>query len=97
MTEDNSFVECNVHELRRRAFVCQRLNNKIQVGFEEAFDTFEGMELDGEEDFQAWCSKCEIVRQKEGEWNDNSMEFAKIKVICEGCYFDMKELNLGKR
>ncbi|MBX2923339.1 MAG: hypothetical protein KF746_14150 [Chitinophagaceae bacterium] len=41
--------------------------------------------------------ECEAVRQNEGEWNDRSMAFAGIKVVCENCYFEMKELNLGHR
>jgi len=93
----DKFIECNAHEFRRRAFVCQHLNHTTKVGFEEAFDTFEDMKLSEEDDFQAWCNDCETVRQKEGEWNDQSMEFAKIKVVCEKCYFEMKELNLGHR
>jgi hypothetical protein len=93
----DKFVECSTHEFRRRAFVCQHLNHTTKVGFEEAFETVEDMELSDEDDFQAWCNDCEAVRQKKGEWNDQSMAFAKIKVICERCYFEMKELNLGHR
>jgi hypothetical protein len=55
------------------------------------------MELSDEDDFQAWCDECEGVRKSEGEWNDQSMKFADIKVVCEKCYFEMKELNLGHR
>jgi len=91
------YVQCGVHEYRRVAFVCKHLNDTTKVGFEEAFETFEDMELLEDDDFQAWCNECEIVRQNEGEWNDKSMEFAKIKVVCEKCYFEMKELNLGQR
>jgi hypothetical protein len=93
----DKFVECNAHEFKRRAFVCQHLDHTTKVGFEEAFETVEDMELSDEDDFQAWCNECETVRQKEGEWNDQSMTFAKIKVVCEKCYFEMKELNLGHR
>jgi hypothetical protein len=93
----NNYVECDLHDFRRRAFVCKHLNNKTKVGFEEAFETFEDMELLEDDDFQAWCTECEAVRQTEGEWNDKSMEFAAIKVVCEKCYFDMKEFNLGHR
>jgi hypothetical protein len=65
------------------------------VGFEESFETFEGMELLEDDDLQAWCDECESVRQNEGEWNEKSMAFAEIKLVCEKCYFEMKELNLG--
>lgn len=55
------------------------------------------MELYEDDDFQAWCDECEAVRQQEGEWNDVSMEFCDIRLACEECYFEMKELNLGHR
>jgi len=93
----DKYVECGTHEYRRIAFVCKHLNHTDKVGFEEAFETFEDMELSEDDDFQAWCSECEIVRRKEDGWNDKSMAFAEIKVVCEKCYFEMKELNLGHR
>jgi hypothetical protein len=55
------------------------------------------MALANDNDFQAWRDECEVVRQKEGEWNEASMAFAEIKLVCERCYFEMKELNLGHR
>lgn len=91
----DKYVECEQHEFRRMAFVCKHLNLKNKVGFNEAFETYEAMELPEDDDFQAWCNECETVRQKEGEWNDASMEFAAIKIVCETCYFEMKEFNLG--
>ena len=90
----DKYVKCNAHEYRRTAFVCKHLNHTAIVGFNEAFETFEDMELLEDDDFQAWCNECEIVRQKEGEWNDKSTAFAGIKLVCEKCYFEMKELNL---
>ena len=93
----DKYVQCNEHEYKRIAFVCKHLNHKNNVGFHEAFETFEGMKLSEDDDFQAWCTECEIVRRTEGEWNDKSMAFAAIKVVCEGCYFEMKQLNLGHK
>ncbi len=93
----DKYVECGIHEYRRRAFICQHLTTKKIVGFEEAFETYEDMELGDEDDFQAWCTKCEMERQKEDGWNDKSEAFAKIKLVCEKCYFEMKESNLGHK
>jgi hypothetical protein len=93
----DSYIECNVHEKQRSAFVCKHLLGPSKVGFNEAFDTVEGMELGEDDDFQAWCDQCEAIRQKEGEWNDNSQALIEIKLVCEKCYFEMKELNLGQR
>jgi len=89
------YVTCSMHEYGRRAFVCQHLDLDSKVGFEEAFETTEDMELMEGDDFQAWCNTCELVRQKEGGWNERSEAFADIKLICEKCYFEIKKLNLS--
>ena len=73
------------------------IDGTAKVGFHEAFETYEGMELLEDDDFQAWCNECEAARQKQGEWNEQSMAFANIKVVCEKCYFEMKEFNLWHR
>jgi hypothetical protein len=91
----DSYVECGNHNTQRPAFVCQHLNPTTKVGFEEAFETYEGMDLLEDDDFQAWCDACESIRQKEDGWNDTSMAFAAIKVVCEKCYFEMKAQNSG--
>lgn len=86
-------VECKNHGLARSAFVCQHLNLESPKGFHEAFETQKGMDLDDEEDFQAWCDDCEKIRIKYDGWNENSETFAKIKLICENCYFELKKFN----
>ncbi|MCQ4139418.1 DUF6882 domain-containing protein [Chryseobacterium sp. EO14] len=86
-------VDCVHHGYSRPAFVCQHLTLETPKGFEEAFETYKGMELDEEDDFQAWCSKCEKVRIEHDGWNEESESFAKIKLICENCYFELKEFN----
>jgi hypothetical protein len=91
----DKYVDCEVHDSNRIAFVCQHINKKERVGFLEAFETSENMELEEDDEFQAWCDKCEKVCVEEGEWNEKSMAFADIKLVCEACYFEMKELNLG--
>jgi hypothetical protein len=91
------YVECGEHGSRRRAFICQHLNHNKKTGFEEAFPTYPDMDLEEDDDFQAWCSDCEKVRVKYDGWNDESMEFAKIRLVCENCYFAIKEFNLGHK
>lgn len=90
---ERNLIECNVHGKSRPAFVCQHLNTKNETGFEEAFETYPGMELAEGNDLQAWCNECEKERLRTNGWNDESMDFAKIKLVCEGCYFDIKEFN----
>lgn len=88
------YVQCSEHEYRRVAFVCNHLNQTNRVGFNEAFETYEGMALDEDDDFQAWCDECEKVRERTDGWDEESIAFADIKVVCEKCYFEMKALNL---
>lgn len=61
---ESELIECEVHGKLRKAFICQHLNTQYKTGFEEAFETNQGMELDEEDDFQAWCSECEKERIK---------------------------------
>ncbi|CAL2063581.1 DUF6882 domain-containing protein [Tenacibaculum sp. 190524A05c] len=86
-------VDCGIHGKRRPAFVCQHLNLTERKGFHESFDTFRGMDLDNDDDFGAWCNECELVRDKEGEWNDVSESYAEIQLVCEECYFELKDFN----
>ncbi|MDR6528926.1 hypothetical protein J2787_004365 [Chryseobacterium rhizosphaerae] len=86
-------VDCGNHGYSRPAFVCQHLNLETPKGFEEAFETYLGMDLDEDDDFQAWCSECEKVRIEYNGWNDESEEFAGIKLVCENCYFELKNFN----
>ena len=70
-------ISCEKHGAKRIAFVCQHLIKSDNNGFEEAFPTFKGMEIEEDDDLQAWCDKCEIERLKTDGWNDESMEYAK--------------------
>ena len=86
-------VECGQHGYRRPAFVCQHLNVETPKGFEESFESTRGMDLDDDDDFAAWCNKCESHRIMHRGWNEESEKFAQIKLICEECYFELKECN----
>ncbi len=92
---ESKLIECQSHEGKfRKTFICQHLFDGSGKGFEESFETTLGMELDEEDNMQAWCSACEIERVKTDGWNDESMKYAKIKLICEMCYFEIKSINL---
>ena len=95
MTEN--VVECNTHSAGWASFVCQHLNTLTKNGFNVAFVTSPDLLLEPGDSFQAWCNDCEAERLKDGEWNDRSEAFAKIKLVCSGCYFDIKEHNLGSK
>jgi hypothetical protein len=93
---ESTLIECDTHGKSRSAFICQHLNIVKKTGFEEAFETQRGMLLDKDDELQSWCSECEQERIRTDGWNDESMEFAKIKIVCEGCYFDIKEFNISE-
>lgn len=87
-------VDCGMHGFRRPAFVCKHLSLKMpKKGFEEAFDTYKGMDLGEDEDFATCCDECEKHRLEQGGWNDESEKFADIKLVCEECYFELKGFN----
>lgn len=93
--EKEKYVDCVNHERRRRAFICKHLKKNKKTGFHEAFETVENMEFeDDDDDFQAWCDACEKVRLKNDGWNAKAMKYAATKVVCERCYFEIKETNI---
>lgn len=87
-------IKCEYHGFARYAFVCQHLNFEHKTGFEEAFETFPNMNLNDDEDLQAWCNDCEKIRISTNGWNEESERYANIRLICEYCYFELKEFNL---
>jgi len=94
MSENHNKVECCDHGLRNRAFVCQHLITSEFPGFWESFDSDSTKKyVDGE--LNAWCDECDKILLEQGEWNDMSEAFAKIKLICDACFFEMKKLNGG--
>ena len=89
-------VECSTHGLRRAAFVCQHLNKELRVGFHEPFESQENVDYPNGE-LNAWCDQCHEMLEKTGEWNDESESFAKVKLCCDRCFFEMKRLNLPRK
>lgn len=92
-SKTDKLIECGIHGKSRAAFICQHLNINDKTGFEESFQTEIGMYLEQDDDLSAWCNKCEETRSNDNGWNDENMEIAKIKLVCENCYFEIKEYN----
>lgn len=86
-------VECQTHQADRVAFVCNHLVKNDNLGFNEAFESDPEFELEEDDEYQAWCDECEKARLATDGWNDESMALANIKVVCESCYFEIKERN----
>jgi hypothetical protein len=94
--EKTKYVDCENHDRRRRAFICKHLKEGSKNGFEESFETFEDMEFEYEDDdFVAWCNECEKVREEEEDsLAEKFWEQGKFKIVCEKCYFKIKESNI---
>ena len=96
MAADKKQVECRTHGNRYPAYVCQHLNLRTPVGFYESFAS-DPQETYANDALNAWCDTCDEELMRVGEWNEESEAFAQIKLVCDACFFDMKELNLGYR
>jgi len=94
MEAEKKVVECCTHGNRYPAYVCQHLNLYAPVGFNEPFNSDPDLAYANEE-LNAWCDACDTVLTEAGEWNDESEAFAKINLICDACFFEMKKLNRG--
>ena len=84
-------VECESHGPQEATFVCSHLVASLPLGKAIGFFWDPGEESSRGD---AWCAECEEVRIRcGGDWNDESEAFAKIKLLCGGCWDRLKELN----
>ncbi len=83
-------VECAEHGMQQETFVCQHLVSALRT--RERIGFF----FNGSPRGDAWCSECELVRIREGShsghWNERSEAFAGIKLLCGGCYDEVRSL-----
>ena len=86
-------MECAVHGIRKPAFVCQHLSKFTKIGFYESELGTDDPNYDPEFESQGWCQQCENIRAAQHGWNDISEDFAKPKLICEGCFQEIKNAN----
>lgn len=84
-------VECSEHGQQQTTFVCQHLAASLRT--DELVGFFYAGPLETRSD--AWCSRCEEVRLREGgasgDWNERSEGFARITLLCGGCYDRIRE------
>jgi hypothetical protein len=93
---DKKTIKCGKHGNQRMAFVCQHIFKHTNIGFNEAFPSTQGMKLEEDDDFQAMCDACESALEQKGDFDEEMMAIADIKLVCEGCYFEIKAFNLSK-
>jgi hypothetical protein len=74
-------IQCGTHGECSQAFVCFHL-----LG-ETAGLGFNSEEPDEETPFpDAWCDNCEIIREANDGWDEESEKLADIRMLCSGCY-----------
>ena len=89
MSESTQEIQCSKHGSSKSTFVCTHLVNGKGLGFNYGYEPDEPDALYPD----AWCDACEAVWEEEGEWNDWSQAHADIKMLCSGCYQDLRRSN----
>jgi hypothetical protein len=87
-----SKIHCDEHGEQDETFVCQHivqgLTEGTSYGFWWANDP-------GNPRPSAWCSMCnDLVAQANGEWTDDVLEVANVKLLCGACYDHAKVMNV---
>jgi hypothetical protein len=82
-------ISCGTHGEVLPAFVCCHLVQESDrpLGFVEP----DVDPNDVDDDLQAWCGACDLMLQREGEWNDVSEGYANIRLVCEFCFAKLRE------
>ena len=86
MGDQSKPVACPDHGQSYATFVCQHLVKGKGLGYFCADDKSDPCP-------DAWCGACDRMREKERGWNDRSEAFAKVTMICAGCYQTVKARN----
>ena len=89
MSNSNKKVGCEIHGESDATFICHHLIGGEKLGFNLGLDPENPSDLYPD----AWCDKCEQVRNEEGGWNHRSEGFADIKVLCAQCYENTRQKN----
>ncbi len=92
MEDEAQYVECCEHGKQQATYVCQHvvqsLVEKTPRGFWWSTENPDNPRPD------AWCTECEELVNRVGEWNDETEEFAGVKLLCGACYDRAKEMNV---
>tara|TARA_R110001599_G_C12225620_1_gene657670 strand:+ start:1781 stop:2092 length:312 start_codon:yes stop_codon:yes gene_type:complete len=92
MSAGDGYVECCEHGKQQATYVCQHIVQGLQDGEPRGF--WSSGERPDNSRPDSWCSACEEVVNRAGEWNDESEAFAGVKLLCGACYDRAKEMNL---
>jgi hypothetical protein len=85
--QDFRTTHCERHGDMQEAFLCEHLLHGDQLGFHSDPPVASDPRPD------AWCSTCELVRLEHGGWNEESEALINVKLVCGGCYDEIKARN----
>ncbi len=85
MSDEELSIECNQHGKSSCAVVCQHLikTSGEPLGF------VENSSEPG--DYQGWCNACEELYLQELDLTEKFKEFNGMSVVCEKCYFEIRD------
>ena len=88
-----STVTCEKHGEQQETFVCQHivrgLEEHLPYGFWWANNP-------GSPRPNAWCTMCnELVAEADGEWTDEILAVAQVKLLCGVCYDKARAMNIS--
>ena len=87
----NKTVQCSEHGSQPETFVCQHIVRGLFEGVPYGF--FWARDVDTPRP-DAWCSACnEMVSRSGGEWTDEAVALASVKILCGRCYDRAKMMN----
>ena len=95
MSDEGHYVECCEHGKQPATYVCQHTVQSLRDGKPRGF--WSSVESPENPRPDSWCSACEDVVNRVGEWNDESEAFAGVKLLCGACYDKAKQMNLANR
>lgn len=91
MDEETAYIECREHGKQQAAYVCRHIVQSLGDGKPRGFWSSEASPDNPRPD--SWCSECEEMVNRVGEWNDESEAFAGVKLLCGACYDRAKLMN----
>lgn len=85
-------VYCEVHGSQDETFVCKHIVQGLGEGIPYGFWWAVGSEQDRPD---AWCTLCnELVSDAGGEWTEEVLGIAQVKLLCAECYDQAKAINM---
>ncbi len=73
-------IHCKTHGEAVAAYVCEHLVGASGLSWHSRRPDDESPWPD------AWCGKCHMAYEREGEWNDTTEGEVNIQLICDQCY-----------